>query len=157
MPAGLEIERKFLVTTAPEGLDTYSSKDIDQGYLAVTDDGVEVRVRRYGSQAFLTVKSGGGRARVEEELEIDERRFGALWALTEGRRLQKVRYLMPVPDGPVIELDVYREELDGLMVAEIEFESPEAAAAFEPPAWFGREVSDDPAYKNNRLAMDGVP
>ena len=39
MPAGLEIERKFLVTTAPEGLDTYSSKDIDQGYLAVTDDG----------------------------------------------------------------------------------------------------------------------
>ena len=151
MPAGLEIERKFLVTTAPEGLDTYSSKDIDQGYLAVTDDGVEVRVRRYGSQAFLTVKSGGGRARVEEELEIDERRFGALWALTEGRRLGRRQ------DDGGGGLDVYREELDGLMVAEIEFESPEAAAAFEPPAWFGREVSDDPAYKNNRLAMDGVP
>jgi adenylate cyclase len=42
-------------------------------------------------------------------------------------------------------------------VAEVEFESAEAAAGFSPPAWLGREVTDDPVYKNKRLATQGLP
>ena len=33
--------------------------------------------------------------------------------------------------------------LTGLSVAEVEFATEDAADAFEPPAWFGREVTDD--------------
>ena len=157
MPAGVEIERKFLVNEPPPQLDRYPSDEIDQGYLAITDEGVEVRVRRYGESAFLTIKAGGGAARVEEELEIDERRFRSLWRLTEGRRLQKTRYRIPAANGRTIELDVYRGALAGLLTAEVEFDSAEEAAAFERLAWLGREVTDDPAYKNRRLATDGLP
>jgi adenylate cyclase len=157
MPAGVEIERKFLVETPPGDLNAHPSDEIDQGYLAITDDGVEVRLRRYGSQASLTIKSGGGRARVEEEFEIDERRFTALWALTDGRRVQKTRYRIQAGGGLTIELDVYRGALEGLMTAEVEFESAGAAAEFDPPPWLGREVTDDQAYKNKRLAVDGLP
>ena len=157
MPAGVEIERKFLVETAPEHLDVYPSEDIEQGYLAITDDGVEVRLRHYRSRALLTIKSAGALARVEEELEIDERQFRSLWQLTERRRLEKTRYRIPAAGGATIELDVYRGALKGLITAEVEFDSADAAAEFEPAEWLGREITDDPAYKNKRLAVDGLP
>ena len=70
MADGIEIERKFLVEQLPDELDSFPSREIEQGYLAITDD-VEVRVRRYGEESFLTVKSSGDESRVEEEIEID--------------------------------------------------------------------------------------
>ncbi|HWD76617.1 MAG TPA: CYTH domain-containing protein [Solirubrobacteraceae bacterium] len=153
----MEIERKFLVGRTPADLDTHPSAEIEQGYVAITDDGVEVRMRRYGGRASLTIKSAGERARLEEEVEIDERRFKALWPLTEGRRIQKTRYRIPAPDGLTIELDVYHGQLAGLITAEVEFDSPAAATAFTPLEWLGQEVTDDPRYKNKRLATEGLP
>jgi CYTH domain-containing protein len=43
------------------------------------------------------------------------------------------------------------------VVAEVEFDGEDAADAFEPPDWFGAEVTDDARYKNQRLACDGAP
>ncbi len=107
MSANQEIERKFLVTgELPDDLDQYLSEEIRQGYLAVADDGTEVRVRARGGDYTLTVKSGPARVRVEEEIEIDERRFESLWALTAGRRIEKRRYVIPAGDQLSIELDV---------------------------------------------------
>jgi adenylate cyclase len=157
MPAGLEIERKFLVERIPSDLSDYPSARIEQGYLAITADGVEVRIRSYGGQAVLTVKSDGAQKRLEEEIDIDERRFRSLWPLTEGRRISKRRYLIGAESGATIELDVYDGALTGLVTAEVEFDSPAGAAAFTPPAWLGREVTDEPGYKNKRLALDGLP
>lgn len=156
MADGVEIERKFLVEHLPDGLDAHPSRDIEQGYLAITDD-VEVRLRRYGDQSFVTVKSSGNESRIEEEIEIDERRFGALWPLTDGRRIQKRRYAIPIGDDLTIELDVYHGRLSGLVTAEVEFSSLADATAFVPPGWLGREVTDDARYKNKRLATDGLP
>jgi CYTH domain-containing protein len=52
---------------------------------------------------------------------------------------------------------VYEEALAGLLVAEVEFPSEDAARAFRPPAWFGREVTGNPAYLNQTLARGGLP
>ena len=155
MAHGVEIERKFLVERFPDHLDDHPFREIAQGYLAITDE-VEVRLRRYGEQAFLTVKSTAARIRIEEEIEIDHGRFAVLWPLTDGRRIEKRRHLIPLGEL-TIELDEYHGRLSGLMIAEVEFESPDAALAFVPPEWFGREVTDDPGYKNRRLATDGGP
>jgi adenylate cyclase len=156
MADGIEIERKFLVEQLPPDLDSHPHREIEQGYLAITDD-VEVRVRRYGDDAFLTIKSSGGESRVEEEIEIDRRRFVALWPLTDGRRIEKRRYRIPAGDGLTLELDVYHGRLEGLVTAEVEFESVDDAAAFVPPDWLGRDVTDDRRYKNQRLATRGLP
>ena len=156
MADGVEIERKFLVEQLPDGLDGHPSREIEQGYLAITDD-LEVRLRRYGDQSFLTVKSSGNESRIEEEIEIDEGRFAALWPLTDGRRIQKRRYRIPFGDGLTIELDVYHDRLDGLLTAEVEFNSLADATAFVPPGWLGPEVTDDRRYKNKRLATEGLP
>jgi adenylate cyclase len=152
---GQEIERKFLVDSLPDDLPP--GERVEQGYLAVAPDGTEVRVRRRGGRCTLTIKSGPAQVRVEEELDIDERRFEALWALTEGRRIAKTRHVVPLEGGVEAELDVYAEALAGLLVAEVEFPSAAAAEAFTPPGWFGRELTGDARYANQSLALDGAP
>ena len=64
---------------------------------------------------------------------------------------------MAAGEGVNIEVDVYSGALTGLSVAEGEFGTEEAADAFEPPAWFGREVTDDARFKNQRLASEAAP
>lgn len=87
------------------------------------------------------------------EIEIDEDQFNALWNATEGKRIEKTRYEIPHEDG-VIELDVYHGGLDGLVTAEMEFDSEEKSDKFSPPEWFGEEVTGDKKYKNQQLAMN---
>jgi len=155
MPTGVEIERKFLVQRVPDGLD--AGEPIDQGYLAIADDGVEVRVRRRGEATVLTVKSGPAMVRVEEEMAIDERRFETLWGLTGGRRVSKTRHLIPLDGALTAELDVYAGALEGLLTAEIEFPSVAASEAFTPPAWLGPEVTGDKRFAAQALALHGRP
>lgn len=152
----IEIERKFVLSQLPKELRGAPSERIDQGYLAITDDGIEVRIRRIGDRTVLTIKQGAGERRLEEELEIPAATFEALWPLTETRRIEKQRFLLD-RDGRRIEVDVYAGPLAGLVVAEVEFESEQASAAFEPPAWLEREVTGDERYANQRLALDGMP
>ena len=152
-----EIERKFVVDDPPPDLERHPSSEIRQGYLAIDADGTEVRVRSREGSAVLTVKQGAGRSRAEEELELEGERFDRLWPLTEGRRVEKRRYVVPAPGGLAIEVDVYAGQLAGLVVAEVEFADEQQADAFEPPAWFGAEVTDDPRYKNQTLAREGPP
>ncbi len=158
--------------------------EIEQGYLVATDD-ASVRLRRAGDRLVLTVKTGRDLARGEREVDLDGERFEALWPGTAGRRLRKTRYRVPLDgaggagdaargdaaegapeggvedagatDGLVAELDVYHDALSGLRTVEVEFASVARARAFRPPAWFGREVTEDPAYRNSRLADDGLP
>jgi CYTH domain-containing protein len=150
-----EIERKWLLDALPPG--EHPARRIEQGYLAVDADGAEVRVRRADDTTTLTVKSAPGLVRVEEEIPIDQRRFDALWPLTEGRRIVKTRHLVALEDGLTAEVDEYGDALGGLLTAEVEFPSLEASEAFTAPDWLGREVTGDQRYANRTLALRGAP
>ncbi len=151
-----QVERKFVVDEPPPELERHPSSEIRQGYLAVDKDGTEVRVRSRDGSAVMTVKQGAGRERAEEEFEIGAERFDRLWPLTDGRRVEKCRYVVPFEDL-AIEVDVYEGPLGGLVVAEVEFPDAARADVFTPPDWFGREVTDDGRYKNQSLARNGLP
>ena len=148
-----EIERKWLVRDLPS-LQELPREQIIQGYLAISSDGTEVRIRRKGEKFFQTVKSQGGLARDEVEVEISQDQFRALWPATEGRRLEKTRYALEW-SGYQLEIDVYQGSLAELVVVELEFESAEESKRFSPPAWFGEEVTEDKRYKNSSLALNG--
>jgi CYTH domain-containing protein len=144
---GQEIERKFVVREPPPfDLDDHPCEAISQGYIAVSPEGTEVRVRSRGDRRSLGVKSGPSRTRVEEEIELDGRQFDSLW-----------RFTIAADSGHAIELDVYEGDLSGLVTAEIEFDSEQAADSFEPAPWLGDEVTGDPAYSNQSLAANGRP
>jgi adenylate cyclase len=148
-----EIERKYLLKELPPHFDQLQGALIEQGYLAIEPGANQVRLRKKADIATLTVKRGEGLVRDEHEIELSPSQFDALWPLTAGRRLTKCRYKTPWA-GRVIEIDVYGGKNSGLVVAEVEFESAEAAHAFVPPEWFAGEVSERPEYSNRNLARE---
>ena len=149
-----EIERKFLVDEMPRA--ESGQTVIEQGYLAL-DERAEVRLRRQGGELLLTAKIGHGEVREEVEVPVEPRAFEALWPLTEGRRVQKVRHYVPLREDLRAEVDVYAGALDGLRTAEIEFSSIEQADRFRPPSWLGAELTGDERYANQSLATRGLP
>ncbi|MDP2712710.1 MAG: CYTH domain-containing protein [Solirubrobacteraceae bacterium] len=161
MARGIEIERKFLLDDLPPTMRYARREPMRQGYLALDGD-TEVRIRITSKRAVLTIKSGRGGVRVEEEIDVPALQAEALWQLTEGRRVQKARRRVRLAGGAsdarlVVEIDEYSGALDGLVVAEVEFPDEQAADVFQPPAWFGRELTGDPRYANRSLASDGMP
>jgi CYTH domain-containing protein/CHAD domain-containing protein len=149
-----EIERKFLVEEMPRA--ESGQTVIEQGYLALDKD-TEVRLRRQGAELLLTAKSGHGEVREEVEVPIEPRAFEALWPLTAGRRVRKVRHYVPLQEELRAEVDIYAGALDGLRTAEIEFDSTAEADRFRPPPWLGEELTGDQRYANQSLATQGLP
>jgi adenylate cyclase len=150
----MERERKFLVSELPD-LSGYRHKQIQQGYIVVTDD-TEVRIRKRGTEHTLGIKKGSGEVRREEEIQISKGKFDALWPLTVGRRIHKIRYEIPYR-GLKIELDIYSGKLKGLKTAEIEFKSSQRRNLLKLPDWIGKEVTGKREYSNARLAKSGLP
>ena len=146
-----EIERKFLVRQLPGDLTSHHSTEISQGYLVSMDDGLQVRLRKSGDYYSLTFKRGTGNVREEREVELTEEQFETLWPATAGKRLVKTRYEIPLGER-IVEIDVYHERHEGLVVAEVEFDEEETAKDFQPPDWLGDDVTGDPRYSNQLLA-----
>ena len=147
-----EIERKFLVKALPVDLDSFPRAEIHQGYLAYEPGNRQVRLRRCGDEHWLTVKLREGMARDEVTIALTASDFAVLWPLTEGRRLHKTRHRVP-HEGLTIEVDVYHGRREGIVVAEVEFDNEERCRDFVPPAWLGKDVTLEPAYKNTTLAF----
>ena len=147
----LEIERKFLVKRIPPPRKRGDSARIEQGYFPLDSKHLEIRLRKKGSKHFITFKNGRGHSRQEEEIEIPEERFRALWPLTRGARITKKRYKIPWKKR-TIELDLYRGKHRGFATADVEFGSAEQSRSFRPPRWLGREITGSKRYANRTLA-----
>jgi CYTH domain-containing protein len=148
----VEIERKFRVRDLP-ALEGLKAVHVEQGYLTLTGDSVELRLRRADDRHFMTLKSDGGLERLEYEIAIDRAQFETLWPATQGRRVKKVRHVGRLPGGEIFELDVFAGNLTPLFLVEVEFASLEAAGSFSAPKWFGTELTGDTRFKNKALAM----
>lgn len=165
----LEIERKFLVKP-------YSTSIIDvfgiqhsgvipiwQGYFAKGEK-CSVRLRIEGrdedQSASLTFKSTNpGMTRQEIEfkgIHVGSPDLENLKAMCE-HSLSKTRYLYQTYNQHSLgwntwEIDVFHDELDGLVLAEIEL--PEEGYEFEIPPWLGDEVTHIGDYYNYSLAKN---
>ena len=146
----MEIERKYLPDKLPEDLSRYPSKEMEQAYLCVAP---VVRVRHEGDEYVLTYKGKGMMIREEVNLPLTAASYAHLLAKADGRIIKKTRYRVPIKDGLTAEVDVFHEPREGLVLIEVEFPSKEAAFAFEPPEWFGKEVTNDPSYHNSHMAL----
>lgn len=159
----VEIERKYLVKYMPKRFYAYPHKELEQAYLSFGDgdDPLEKRVRLMRNGAIehfiYTEKGDGDISRSEYEMEITKKEYLALCKQVISTFVKKARYYIPAGEGLVAELDVYHGKLTGLVTVEVEFDSIEAADGFEPPEWFGDEITSDKRYKNKNLAKNGKP
>lgn len=153
----MEIERKYQVMRMPD-LANAQVREIEQGYLCKNP---VVRIRKSNEQYYLTYKgklrsqAGQEATHVCEEVEVPLTRkaYLHLCGKTDDNLITKTRYVLQLSDGHKAELDVFHGKLQGLVFVEVEFADLEDADRFEPPAWFGENVSGDKRYTNSFLSL----
>jgi len=146
-----EIEKKYLVK-GDKWRGLAEGVDYRQGYLS-TEPERTVRIRTMGEKAFLTIKGPTiGISRTEYEYPIplaDGNRM--LDELCQKPIIEKKRYTIIIQEQ-VWEVDKFKGENEGLIVAEIELESEDQK--IDLPDWIGEEVSHDPRYFNANLVSN---
>src|ERR1043165_1926905 len=139
---GIEIERKFLVAEDGWRALVKRSEKLRQGYLT-SSGGVTVRVRTIDDHhGYLTIKSGGSAlARAEFEYEIPVADAKQMLGYFRGAQIEKGPHTLDLGGGDWV-VDEFRGRHDGLVLAEVELDSP--TAKLDRPPWRGAEVTGDP-------------
>ncbi len=148
----MEIERKFLIESIPVEikLEECKKREIEQGYLSTEP---VVRVRRDNDEYYLTYKAKGMMIREEYNLPLTKDAYDKLIMKSEGNIITKTRYEIPEKDNLTIELDIFEGAFTGLLLAEVEFDTEEAALSYTPPSWFGPDVTRDSRYHNSNMSQ----
>ncbi|MFC3443282.1 CYTH domain-containing protein [Sphingobium rhizovicinum] len=147
----IEIERKFLVVGDGWRQSADGGRALRQGYI-VREGKVSVRIRLAGDRGWITLKSArAGMVRDEFEYEIAAGEAAdMLDRLCSGPVIEKTRYKVP-HGGWLWDVDVFAGAAAGLVLAEVELDA--ADARVDLPDWVGREVTDDPRYRNSAIGL----
>lgn len=155
----VEIERKFLVKKKDIKFDLskYKYSNISQGFIYIKP---AIRIRKTDDKYSLTIKTKPPKeikakndlARTEYDIEIPKKCYSYLLKFCKGRLIKKKRYFIPYKQY-IIELDIFKESLKGLIYAEIEFDLVKKAEKFKPLSWFYKEVTGIEKYKNTQLSI----
>ncbi len=139
-----EIERKFLVdeTKLPPNLVWVL---VQQGYLSLKP---QVRIRLWGGEGEITIKSQGTLSRDEWGYRIPAPEAEELLRLCDQRLIKKERTLIKTR-GKEWVVDRFLDPQAGLITAEIELETEEES--IELPPWVTKEVTNDEKYLNVNL------
>jgi adenylate cyclase len=142
-----EIERKFLVRNESWRGGAPGCAYV-QGYLSRDPERI-VRVRQAGTSAFITIKGvTQGTTRQEFEYPIPLSDAEVLMKLCLRPLIEKTRSIVQY-HGKRWEVDEFRGENEGLVLAEIELTREDEPV--ELPPWIGDEVSHDARYFNANL------
>ncbi len=158
-----EIERKYLLTGAPELPAGAERILVEQGWLP--GERFRERVRRTtlygqtggqaGGQTLVYhrgFKLGRGLERIEIEEPTTAEIFEVLWTLTKGCRVKKERFIVK-EGGFSWEVDVFLDR--ELTLAEVELPTIETIAP--PPPWLlaviDREVTEETGFTNLEMAF----
>lgn len=148
--AKIERERRFLLKQFPNDANVIRTRRIIDRYI----DGTTLRLRKLiddnGPAAFkltqkIPARDSGGQQGLIVTIYLTETEFGVFEQLP-AHTLSKTRHSVP-PFG----IDVFSGELEGLILAEAEFDSAAAADALVIPPYISREVSDDHRFTGGSL------
>ena len=155
----VERERRWLCREAPRSLVVQTEAITD---LYVTDSRLRLREAR-------PIDGGAPRLRFSRKADVDartrlitsiylpEEEFAVLARSLPGVRLKKLRHRLREQAGITIAIDEFQGDLEGLLLAEAEFDTEERLAAFPMPDFALREVTDDPRYTGSHLVRYGRP
>ena len=158
---GLEIERKFLLKNSQildflkeAGL-VFKHLEISQFYTKITQN-EEIRFRSEEGKFIKTIKVGKDLIREENEEFCEKAEFKKALKNHIGRVITKDRYIFRLNNNPC-NIDVFKDDLNGLCTFEIEFADENEAVYFKLPAFLEQfcqaDVTCDKRYKNKFLAI----
>lgn len=142
-----EIERKFLIKNLPDL--SQKEKVSYERYYLFNKNGIELRIQRKGSKYELERKIHiSTTERTKEKLEISKEEFNLIKPLATDIILRDSYNLGTSPD---LTVKIYHGKFEGLARAEVEFNSIEQLISFQPPDWFGREITDSMLARDSQL------
>lgn len=141
----IEIERTFLVKALPPDLQKYPHKILLDIYIPSTSRHPSLRLRQKGESYEMTKKywldENDHSEQKEVTIPLSEEEFAELSAI-KGKHVKKLRYYYPY-NGLTAEIDVFQDDLAGLVVADFEFASTEDKLAFTMPDWCLVDVTQE--------------
>ena len=149
--ARIERERRFLLAAPPPASAVIATRRITDRYLR----GTRLRLRSSEDQ-----EDGTTAYKLTQKVSIDRR--GPVQGLVSTIHLSRTEYdlLVPLPAAvlsktrlsvPPLGVDVFDPPLHGLILAEVEFITDEAAEAYLPPGECVAEVTDDARFTGGGL------
>lgn len=147
----IERERRFLVNQFPLEASVIRIRHIIDRYLGNTRLRLRQQIDNDGPGVFkLTQKvpapGHGAQQGMVTSMHLSEKEFRIL-AQLPAKQLKKTRYSVP-PFG----IDVFEDTLEGLILAEAEFESASDAESLIVPRFIAHEVSADLRFTGGQLA-----
>ena len=129
-----EHEKTYLAKKLPD-LSNCEHKEIIDIYIPTTAVHPTLRIRKNGDYYEITKKepiNDDPSHQKEETTTLTAEEFAELSEELKGKRLHKIRYLYPF-EGKTAEIDVFQDELKGLVVVDFEFETVEEKNSFSIP------------------------
>jgi CYTH domain-containing protein len=155
----VERERRWLVPRCP--------RDRVLGTEAITDlyvSGAKLRLRE-----ARPLNGGPPMLRLTRKADVDaethlitsiyllEDEFALFASALPGDRLRKLSHRLRPVQGMSLSVDEFQGDLEGLVVVEAEFDTPELLAGFPMPDFAVREVTADVRFTEAFLARNGLP
>ena len=149
-----EIERKYAVNYLPKDLKIADIIDIEQAFI-YKDAKTVIRIRKIQNKKsnsieyIYTVKTKGDiqhqkdaniASAYEIESYIQKEEFNKLIKNKISSIIRKTRMVIPIGDNLNVEMDIYKDYLQDLITAEVEFPSEDIAKNFQKPDWLGEEM-----------------
>lgn len=154
MKSQLEIEFTFLAAFMPEEITDVEPIEIEDVYITPGTGASIIRLRRKGNRYELTKKTAvakGDFSRHEEQtIELTRQEYDVL-AVGGSLKISKNRYDVKI-NGFDTEVDVFTEDLEGLVAIDFEFKDNEAQDAFVEPDCCLVDVTQDKEMSAGYLA-----
>jgi len=152
----IELERTFLAKSLPPGLDKCRSKEVIDVYIPMVAEHPTLRIRKDGDMFEITKKepvNGDASHQEEQTIRITESEFMELMKL-EGKAVRKIRYYYDY-DGRTAEVDVFQDDLKGLVLVDFEFRTREEKNSFRMPDFCLAEVTHEKFLAGGMLCGKG--
>jgi CYTH domain-containing protein len=110
-------------------------------------------VRLEEDRSLLILTTAGPNGEVEDQTEVPVAHAQALLDACAGA-VDYTRTILPIGDKHALVDEIIRPRV--LHLATVEFASVEEARGLRPLEWFGPEVTGDPRYTNQSIALRGL-
>jgi len=142
----IEYEKTFLLKNVPQDLINYEFKEIIDIYIPGASDHPVLRIRKNGDKHEMCkkfpVKQGDASKQHEFTIPLTLEEFIELSNNLQGKRARKFRYLYNYK-GKLAEIDVFQDDLKGLILVDFEFETEPEKNDFIPPDWCLADVTQE--------------
>jgi CYTH domain-containing protein len=132
----LELEKTYLAKNIPSNLKNCEHKEIIDIYIPKESVHPSLRIRKSGNKFEMTkkepIKEGDASVQREQTIILTEPEFKVFHGQLDGRKVRKIRYNY-IYNNLTAEFDVFKDELEGLVLIDFEFSTEKEKELFAMP------------------------